>query len=104
MTIMAMVITWGVVGPTGYSSIQAEPSVPVQPTLRNADANLGEKDTGNKDAKKADKMFPDGPRQTISLDGTFDHRFSAGRATLDHIRILNWSAVRDEAQDFELVS
>jgi YVTN family beta-propeller protein len=47
-------------------------------------------------------MFPDGPRQTISLDGTFDHRFQNGRVSLDHIRILNWSAVRDEVQDFEL--
>lgn len=47
-------------------------------------------------------MFGDGPRQTISLDTTFDHRIVGGRATLDHIRILNWSAVRDEVQDFEL--
>src|SRR5205807_1425521 len=25
-----------------------------------------------------------------------------GQASLDHVRILNWSAVRDEVQDFEL--
>jgi YVTN family beta-propeller protein len=47
-------------------------------------------------------MFPDGPRQTISLDGAFDHQIVNNQATLDHIRILNWSAVRDEVQDFEL--
>jgi len=47
-------------------------------------------------------MFPDGPRQTISLDGTFDHQLVNNQAILDHIRILNWSAVRDEVQDFEL--
>src|SRR5258706_10102868 len=41
-------------------------------------------------------MFDAGPRQTISLDGTFNKA--------DHLdqRILNWSAVRDENQDFEL--
>jgi DNA-binding beta-propeller fold protein YncE len=42
-------------------------------------------------------MFDGGPRQTISLDGTFSksaHGFQQ--------RILNWSAVRDEIQDFEL--
>jgi DNA-binding beta-propeller fold protein YncE len=42
-------------------------------------------------------MFDGGPRQTISLDGTFSksaHGFKQ--------RILNWSAVRDENQDFEL--
>jgi hypothetical protein len=47
-------------------------------------------------------MFPDGPRQTIPLNGTFDHRFANNRVNLDHVRILNWSAVRDEVQDFEL--
>jgi YVTN family beta-propeller protein len=41
-------------------------------------------------------MFADGPRQTISLDGMFDHRSLASH------RILNYSAVRDEAQDFDL--
>jgi cysteine-rich repeat protein/YVTN family beta-propeller protein len=41
-------------------------------------------------------MFDAGPRQTIPLDGMFiDH-------DLDAHRILNWSAVRDENQDFEL--
>jgi DNA-binding beta-propeller fold protein YncE len=42
-------------------------------------------------------MFDGGPRQTIALDGTFSkgaHGFQQ--------RILNWSAVRDENQDFEL--
>jgi YVTN family beta-propeller protein len=47
-------------------------------------------------------MFPDGPRQTIALDGTFDHFLVNGQPSLNHIRILNWSAVRDEVQDFEL--
>lgn len=41
-------------------------------------------------------MFDSGPRQTIPLDGTFDHTNPADR------RILNWSATRDEVQDFEL--
>lgn len=41
-------------------------------------------------------MFPDGPRQTIDLSGTFDHR------SLNSHRILNWSAIRDETQDFDL--
>lgn len=40
--------------------------------------------------------FEAGPRQTISLDGTFDHAIPE-----DH-RALNWSPVRDENQDFEL--
>lgn len=45
-------------------------------------------------------MFDAGPRQTIPLDGTF--QFDP-RPTGAHIqRILNWSAVRDENQDFEL--
>lgn len=41
-------------------------------------------------------MFDAGPRQTIPLDGTFDH------ANVADQRVLNWSAVRDENQDFEL--
>jgi YVTN family beta-propeller protein len=41
-------------------------------------------------------MFADGPRQTIPLDGTFDH------LSLNSHKILNWSAVRDEVQDFDL--
>ena len=41
-------------------------------------------------------MFDAGPRQTIPLDGMFD------RANMHDQRILNWSAVRDENQDFEL--
>jgi len=40
--------------------------------------------------------FEAGPRQTISLDGTFNH-VAAGDQ-----RALNWSPVRDENQDFEL--
>src|SRR5262249_42245287 len=42
-------------------------------------------------------MFDTGPRQTIALEGMFDKR---GPHALQ--RILNWSAVRDEGQDFEL--
>jgi DNA-binding beta-propeller fold protein YncE len=41
-------------------------------------------------------MFDGGPRQTIALDSTFDHANPADQ------RVLNWSAVRDEIQDFEL--
>jgi YVTN family beta-propeller protein len=49
-------------------------------------------------------MFPDGPRQTIPLNSTFDRipRVSGNQINLDRARILNWSAVRDEVQDFEL--
>lgn len=39
-------------------------------------------------------FFPRGPRQTPSLDGTYD---SAGNQ-----RILNWTAMFDEVHDFEL--
>jgi hypothetical protein len=41
-------------------------------------------------------MFPAGPRQTIPLDGMFNHKNRHDQ------RILNWSALRDENQDFEL--
>ena len=40
--------------------------------------------------------FEAGPRQTVSLDGTFSNT--------DHLgdqRLLNWSPVRDENEDFE---
>jgi len=41
-------------------------------------------------------MFEAGPRQTVPLDGTFDKNNPHNQ------RPLNWSAVRDENQDFEL--
>ena len=51
-------------------------------------------------------MFADGPRQAISMESTF----TAGHAVIgangapvlpdSHQRALNWSAVRDEVQDF----
>ncbi len=41
-------------------------------------------------------MFDAGPRQTIPLDGMFNRNNPMDQ------RILNWSAVRDENQDFEL--
>ena len=41
-------------------------------------------------------MFDAGPRQTIPLDGMFNKNNPHDQ------RILNWSAVRDENQDFEL--
>ena len=51
-------------------------------------------------------MFADGPRQAISMESTF----TAGQAVIgangapvlpdSHQRALNWSAVRDEVQDF----
>jgi YVTN family beta-propeller protein len=40
--------------------------------------------------------FEAGPRQTIALDGTFNH------SDPEDQRTLNWSPVRDENQDFEL--
>jgi len=58
-------------------------------------------------------MFPDGPRQTISMESTAAHpqvaqigiNVNNNFAPLlpnFHQRALNWSAVRDEIQDFEL--
>ena len=41
-------------------------------------------------------MFDAGPRQTIPLDGMFN------KANFHDQRILNWTAVRDENQDFAL--
>ncbi|HWM69927.1 MAG TPA: hypothetical protein VNO35_25345 [Steroidobacteraceae bacterium] len=51
-------------------------------------------------------MFADGPRQTISMENTFTHgdtiiRNGAPVLPDSHQRALNWSAVRDEVQDFE---
>jgi CxxC motif-containing protein (DUF1111 family) len=54
-------------------------------------------------------MFPDGPRQSISMESTFAHpqpgtafvNFAPLAPNSDQ-RVLNWSAVRDEVQDFEL--
>jgi len=51
-------------------------------------------------------MFPDGPRQSISMENTFtfgDAVIQHGAPALpeSHQRALNWSAVRDEVQDFE---
>jgi YVTN family beta-propeller protein len=56
-------------------------------------------------------IFPDGPRQTISMESTFPHPHPAS-SILNRTgspvtpgsdqRALNWSAVRDEVQDFEL--
>jgi hypothetical protein len=55
-------------------------------------------------------MFGDGPRQTISMESTFEHPqltqylSPSGAPVLPDFkqRVLNWSAVRDEVQDFEL--
>lgn len=51
-------------------------------------------------------MFPDGPRQAISMESTFERGAAVivnGAPALpdSHMRALNWSAVRDEVQDFE---
>jgi YVTN family beta-propeller protein len=55
-------------------------------------------------------IFPDGPRATISMERTFEnpqpisaHVNENGAPILPgfHQRVLNWSAVRDECQDFE---
>jgi YVTN family beta-propeller protein len=51
-------------------------------------------------------MFADGPRQAISMESTFEFGAAViganGAPVLpdSHQRALNWSAVRDEAQDF----
>src|SRR5438093_745946 len=50
-------------------------------------------------------MFADGPRQAISMQSTFtfgDVVIMNGAPKLpeSHQRALNWSAVRDEVQDF----
>jgi YVTN family beta-propeller protein len=56
-------------------------------------------------------MFADGPRQTISMESTGEHpqpvgsmsnMFGAPVLPAFKQRALNWSAVRDEIQDFEL--
>ncbi len=56
-------------------------------------------------------MFGDGPRQTISMESTAEHPQPPGARVNDFgapllpsfkQRVLNWSAVRDEIQDFEL--
>jgi YVTN family beta-propeller protein len=56
-------------------------------------------------------LFPDGPRQSISMESTGEHpqppgsQLNAnGAPSLPSFkqRVLNWSAVRDEVQDFEL--
>jgi hypothetical protein len=56
-------------------------------------------------------MFADGPRQAISMESTFAHPQPNGARVNGnggpilpgfHQRVLNWSAVRDEVQDFEL--
>jgi hypothetical protein len=50
-------------------------------------------------------MFADGPRQAISMESTFEFGAAViqnGGPALpaSHQRALNWSAVRDEVQDF----
>jgi YVTN family beta-propeller protein len=56
-------------------------------------------------------LFPDGPRQSISMESTGEHPQPAGSSLNANgapdlpkfkQRALNWSAVRDEVQDFEL--
>ena len=54
-------------------------------------------------------MFPDGPRRTISMESTFAHPQPPGTVLINGAplapksdqRVLNWSAVRDEVQDFD---
>ncbi|MGH7527663.1 MAG: hypothetical protein ACREMX_13275, partial [Gemmatimonadales bacterium] len=50
-------------------------------------------------------MFPDGPRQAISMESTFEFDAAviedgAPKLPDSRQRALNWSAVRDEVQDF----
>lgn len=57
-------------------------------------------------------LFPDGPRQSISMESTYEHPQTPSSANLNQFggpilptfkqHALNWSAVRDEVQDFEL--
>ncbi|NOT57512.1 MAG: hypothetical protein HOP18_23145 [Deltaproteobacteria bacterium] len=55
-------------------------------------------------------MFGDGPRQTVSMESTFEHPqgtnhlngFGGPLLPSFKQRVLNWSAVREEVQDFEL--
>lgn len=57
-------------------------------------------------------MFPDGPRQTISMESTYEHPQTPSNTNLNQFggpilptfkqHALNWSAIRDEVQDFEL--
>jgi len=56
-------------------------------------------------------MFASGPRQTVDMSTTFSHpqppgwQINANGAPLlpsSHQRVLNWSAIFDEIQDFEL--
>jgi hypothetical protein len=54
-------------------------------------------------------LFPDEPRQAISMESTAEHaqvpvvnRDGAPLLPSFRQRLLNWSAVRDEVQDFEL--
>jgi YVTN family beta-propeller protein len=42
-------------------------------------------------------IFPTGPRQTISMDGTFSHAASKAQSQ----RVLNWTAQFEEIHDFE---
>lgn len=44
--------------------------------------------------------FPDGPRKSVPLNGTFDPHTPANLRTAN--RALNYTPVRDEVQDFEL--
>ena len=45
-------------------------------------------------------QFPDGPRKSVPLNGTFDPHQPADQRFLN--RILNYTPVRDEVEDFEL--
>ena len=50
-------------------------------------------------------MFPDGPREAISMESTFEFgsaviQNGAPALPASHQRALNWSAIRDEVQDF----
>ena len=55
-------------------------------------------------------LFGDGPRQAISMESTYEHpqdtthlnAFGGPLLPSFKQRVLNWSAVRDECQDFEL--
>jgi hypothetical protein len=90
-TVMLMALTSGGVCLTGYSSMQAGYSAPIQaPPPQDNDAKLSEKDAGNADANKlaenADKMFPDG------LEHDFG-RVQRGTQAKHAFRVVNTSNV-----------
>jgi hypothetical protein len=90
-TILVMTLACNGLCLTAYSSMQACQSAPIQPTPpSNNDANVHENDAANHDAtqnaKKANKMFPDG------LDYDFG-KVTRGTQCKHSFRIVNTTNV-----------